>query len=65
MSLIFRVFRGLRVKGLVLNIENFTSGGYEKPVQSRITSQSAARRDAGSEELRGEEPVMTIAHSPG
>ena len=65
MSLIFRVFRGLRVKGLVLNIENFTSGGYEKPVQSRITSQSAARRDAGSEELRGDEPIMTIAHSPG
>ena len=65
MSLIFRVFRGLRVKGLVLNLENFTSGGYEKPVQSRITSRSAAWRDAGSEELRGEEPVMTIAHSPG
>ena len=65
MSLIFRVFRGLRVKGLVLNLENFTSGGYEKPVQSRITSQSAARRDAGSEELRGEEPIMTTARSPG
>ena len=65
MSLIFRVFRGLRVKGLVLNLENFTSGGYEKPVQSRITSQSAARRDAGSEELRGAEPIMTTAHSPG
>ena len=65
MSLIFRVFRGLRVKGLVLNLENFTSGGHEKPVQSRITSQSTARRDAGSKVLRGEEPIMTIAHSPG
>jgi len=65
MSLIFHVFRGLRVKGLVLNLENFTSGGHEKPVQSRITSQSAARRDAGSKVLRGEEPIMTIAHSPG
>ena len=65
MSLIFRVSRGLRVKGLVLNLDNFTSGGHEKPAQVRITSQSAARRDAGSKELRGEEPIMTTAHSPG
>lgn len=65
MSLIFRVFRGLRVKGLFLNLENYISGGHEKPAQLRIMSQSAARRDAGSEELRGKEPIMTTAHSPG
>ena len=30
-NLIDRVSRGLKVKGLILNLENFISGGHEKP----------------------------------
>jgi hypothetical protein len=29
--LVFCFFRDLQVKGLILHLENFTSGGHEKP----------------------------------